>query len=414
MYLHWPVHAPADAGSGRLQRSMLWSPEKQDRGVLSMNKSTGVKNPVVGPDPTTTSRLPARFYLDGSILALEKERIFKRAWLLGGHISEVAEPGCYVVGDILGEQVILIRGDDGEIRGFHNVCRHRGHELLKGSGCTRRITCPYHAWAYDLDGTLVHAKNTEKVATFRPEAHALKPVRVEQFLGLLLFNLDADAPSFQDQFPALEDEVHRYVPRLDELVPESSAARDATTLECNWKVLLDNCLECYHCTPAHPAFVDLVDLETYQIVCHDAHTTHIVQSVKTDNAAYPYDANDEVRHAVFWHLWPNWTLGVFPGSPNFGAFAFDPITPTRTRTQGISMRIPGPKSESDLARARYSSEVLWPEDLSLCEAVQRGIATSAFEPGQFLVGDIADGESEIATHFFQHRIAVALAGAEQP
>ena len=376
-----------------------------------MYQSTEAAKPIVGPDPATASRLPARFYLDGSILALEKEKIFSHSWLLGGHTSELAEPGCYVVADILGEQLILIRGDDGEIRGFHNVCRHRGHELLKGSGCTQRITCPYHAWSYNLEGALIHARNSERVASFRPEDHALKPVRVEVFLGLVMFNLDADAPSFRAQFPSLEDEVRRYVPRFNELVPKTSAARDATTLECNWKVLLDNCIECYHCTPAHPAFVDLVDLETYQINCHELHTTHIVESVNTENAAYAYDPNDAVRHAVFWHLWPNLTLGVMPGSPNFGAFAFDPIAPTRTRTRGFSLRVPGPKSASELARDRYSAEVLWPEDLSLCESVQRGIASSAFSPGQFLVGDIPDGESEIGSHFFQHRIAVALAGA---
>ncbi|MBS35672.1 MAG: ring-hydroxylating oxygenase subunit alpha [Thiotrichales bacterium] len=365
----------------------------------------------VGPDPATTSRLPARFYLDASILELEKRKVFANTWQLAGHAADLATPGCYQVANLLGDQLVLIRGDDGVIRGFHNICRHRGHELLKGAGCTRRITCPYHAWTYDLDGTLLHARNGEHVASFRPEDHALKPIRVEEFLGLVMFNLDLDAPAFQEQFAGLEDEVRQYVPRLDELVAVPSSARDATTLKCNWKVLLDNCIECYHCTPAHPAFVDLVDLETYRITCHEAHTTHAVESLNTDNAAYAYDPNDESRHAVFWHLWPNVTFGVFPGRPNFGAFAFDPIAPALTRTRGVSFRLPGPKTESELAREHYSSEVLWPEDLSLCESVQRGIASSAFEPGRFFVGDIADGESEIATHFFQRRVAVALAGA---
>ena len=376
-----------------------------------MNESMHASNPIVGADPATAHRLPSRFYLEESILALEKERIFSRAWLLGTHSSQLAKPGCYLVVDILGERLLLVRDDNGELRGFHNICRHRGHELLTGSGCTQRITCPYHAWTYRLDGSLQHARNSERVPSFRPEAHALKPIRVEEFLGLVFYNLDRDAPSFRDQFPALEAEIRDRIPRFDELVIDASASRNETSLGCNWKVLLDNCIECYHCTPAHPAFVDLVDLSTYRISCHEWHTTHAVHSRRTQNAAYNYDAADGVDHAVFWHLWPNLTLGLMPGAPNFGAFAFDPITPTRTRTHGFSLRAPGPKSESELARERYAAEVLWPEDVSLCESVQRGMATSGFDPGQFLVGDIPDGESEIATHFFQHRIAVALAGA---
>jgi phenylpropionate dioxygenase-like ring-hydroxylating dioxygenase large terminal subunit len=343
------------------------------------------------------------------VLELEKERIFSRSWLLAGHMSQLPEVGSYFTLELLGERFFFIRGDDNQIRGFYNVCRHRAHELVQGSGCKKVITCPYHAWTYELDGRLRYARNSERVPGFEPKAFGLAPVRVERFYDFLLFNLDADAPEFTSVFPDLEAEICSYVPRLDELAPAHKEGRSEASLACNWKVLLDNCIECYHCTPAHPAFVDLVDMDTYRITCHAMHTSHVAQSNNAQSAAYRYEPNDPVRHAVFWHLWPNMTLGVVPGSPNFGMFSIDPVSVGQTRTRGISLRLPTPPTELDLERDEYSARVLWPEDLGLCESVQRGLASRGYVRGGFMVGDIADGESEIATHFFQHRVSMALA-----
>ena len=284
----------------------------------------------VGPDPATALRLPAQYYLDDAILALEKERIFYSSWLLAGHVSQLPETGSYFSLEIFAEHLFFVRSEDDEIRGFYNVCRHRAHQLVQGSGCKSAITCPYHAWTYELNGKLRHARNADKVAGFQPRELGLVSVRVEQFLGFLFFNLDPEASSFASQFPELETEVRKFTPQLDDLVADTHEVRGGT-LRCNWKILLDNCIECYHCAPAHPAFVDLVDMDTYRIVCGALHTTHIVESTKIRNAAYNYDPDNAVRHAVFWHLWPNVTLGVLPGSPNFGAFSIDPVSLDVTR-----------------------------------------------------------------------------------
>ena len=361
----------------------------------------------VGSDPTTALRLPAHYYLDDTIAQLEKERIFFRAWLLAGHVSQLPETGSYFTLDILGESLLFVRGEDGEIRGFYNVCRHRAHQLVKGSGCKQAITCPYHAWTYELNGTLRHARNSDKVTGFDPRAFGLVPVHVEEFLGFLMFNLDPEANSFRALFPTLEGEIREYTPTLDELVPDPHEVRGGT-LKCNWKILLDNCIECYHCAPAHPAFVDLVDMDTYRIVLNDLHTTHVVDSTKTCNTAYDYAPGNAVRHAVFWHLWPNITFGVLPGSPNFGAFCFDPLSVDVTQPRSYSLRLAGAPTEYDRAREEYGTNVLWPEDLGLCESVQRGMASRGYRRGRFMVGEIDDGESEIATYFFQRKICEAL------
>ena len=367
-----------------------------------------MQDETVAPDPATAWRLPARYYLDQEIFELEKERIFFRSWQLAGHVSQLSQPGSYFSVELLGERLFFIRGEDDEIRGFYNVCRHRAHGLVEGSGCKQVITCPYHAWTYALDGTLRHARNSNQVKGFDPAQFNLVPVRVELFLGFVLFNLDPDAQSFAVLAPELESDIRKYAPRLDDLVVVRSEAATDATLRCNWKIALDNGIECYHCGPAHPAFVDLVDLDTYQITCNQMHTTHVMESTNADNAAYAYDPLDAVRHAVFLHVWPNLDFGVMPGSPNFGVFSIDPVSVNVTRTRQVSLRLPTPPTEHDRARDRYEAEVLGPEDVGLCEAVQRGIASRGYTRAQFMVGDMGDGESEIATHFFQRRIYQAL------
>jgi len=126
------------------------------------------------------------------------------------------------------------------------------------------------------------------------------------------------------------------------------------------------------------------------------------------NAAYEYQPANAIRHAVFLHVGSNLDFGIMPGSPNLGGFSIDPVSVAVTRTRSVSLRLPTAPTEFDLGRDRYESEVLGPEDVALCESGQRGIASRGYGRGQFMVGDMDDGESEIATHFFQRKIFEAL------
>ena len=221
-------------------------------------------------DPKQSFTLPARYYTDAGIFEAEKPAIFYRTWHYAGHVSQVAEPGQFFTTRIHEQNVFVARGRDGELRAFFNVCAHRGHELLQGAGKKNVITCPYHAWAYDFDGRLVNARNSENVAGFDKCDFSLKPVRVEVFCGLVLINLDPDARPFAEQMAGLEDEIRQYLPRVDEL---GFAQRDTYQVDANWKVLVDNFLECYHCAPAHKDFVDLVDMESYRTITHKRYSS---------------------------------------------------------------------------------------------------------------------------------------------
>ncbi|MXW89066.1 MAG: aromatic ring-hydroxylating dioxygenase subunit alpha, partial [Acidimicrobiaceae bacterium] len=192
-------------------------------------------------------------YTSAATLALEDERIFQRSWVCLGHGADIPHPGDYAVEAILDHEVLLIRGDDGAVRAFHNVCRHRGHPVATGCGNARKLTCPYHAWTYASDGSLFYAPHTADVAGFDRAALGLRPIRLETVAGALFVSLDADAPPFEDCYPGLRAEIEAWAPSPEamELVYESPARHDG-----NWKASVENFSECYHCGPVHKYLTD--------------------------------------------------------------------------------------------------------------------------------------------------------------
>ena len=178
-------------------------------------------------DPKASFTLPARYYFDTEIYAREREAIFYRDWIYAGHQSQVAEPGDYFTVKIHQQNVFVVRDKQGSINAFYNVCQHRGHELLQGAGKASNIVCPYHAWTYGHDGALIAARNSQRVKGFNKCDFSLKPVRVEEFCGLIFINLDPDAASLKSQTGKLEEEIRQYCPRIDEL-----AFRNAIPTTC--------------------------------------------------------------------------------------------------------------------------------------------------------------------------------------
>ena len=354
--------------------------------------------------------LPSRYYTDKDIFAAEKEAIFARAWQFAGHTSELPEPGDFITVDLIDEQLFFIRGDDGEIRGFHNVCRHRAHRLLENRGTTGDIICPYHAWRYGRDGELKHARNSERVPCFDSAAFSLASIKVELFAGCIMYNLDREAGSFNDEVPGLADEIRTAAPWLDDLIVDHAATgfTGGKAMACNWKVLVDNCVECYHCSTCHKDFVDLVSLDEYRITLHAKHSSHTTFTAKQDNAAYHWSPGEHDPRFFFWHVWPNITFGIFPGSPNFSVFNAVPIDVATTSPRGIRMRAKGDESDHDRRRREYVDDILWPEDLGICESVQRGLKSRSYDQGTLIAQPPHGGHNEGVCHLFQRLTLEAL------
>lgn len=169
-------------------------------------------------NPQEAWTIPARFYTDQNAFEHEKENVFAKSWICVAHSSELANANDYVTREIIGESIVLVRGRDKVLRAFYNVCPHRGHQLLSGEGKAKNvITCPYHAWAFKLDGNLAHARNCENVANFDSDKAQLVPVRLEEYAGFVFINMDPNATSVEDQLPGLGAKVLEACPEVHDL-----------------------------------------------------------------------------------------------------------------------------------------------------------------------------------------------------
>lgn len=364
-------------------------------------------------DPARSPTLPGFYYSDPEVLKAEKARIFEGAWHFIAHVSELKSSGAYVSADILGEPVFVICGRDGQLSGFYNVCQHRAHKLLVGKGRAKaRIVCPYHAWSYELDGSLAIARLAERMPEFDPADFSLVPLRVETIMGFVFVNLSADAAPLADTVGDMFEDMRSTLPWIDHVRVEEGDPGWDGELEANWKVLAENCLECYHCGPAHPAFVDLVDMQRYVCVPRGRWLRSAGPVLNLENSAYEVDACDPVQESFFWHMWPSFEFGVFPGERLLTGFRFLPKTPDITVISSLRLTPPGERLNSE--RARYRSDVLWPEDRAICESVHQGLKSRGYRQGRFVVNSRHPAVSEHAVHHFQRLYAEAMGlGAAQ-
>lgn len=228
--------------------------------------------------------LDARYYTDVQMFRQEIEGVLARTWQFGCHVSDVAGPGDYATFEIAGESLFAIRGRDDRIRVFYNVCQHRAHQLLNGSGHTRVVVCPYHAWTYELSGELRAGPNLKAVAGFDKSSVCLTEVRAEEFLGFLFVNLDPHAEPMDSWFPDARSELEEWVPNWNRLKPLEWIEIPE---KCNWKVSVENYSECYHCALNHPTFANgVVKPETYDIQPQGMCLRHTTECQSLDQMTY--------------------------------------------------------------------------------------------------------------------------------
>lgn len=207
--------------------------------------------------------LPGRYYADSALYAAEQQRIFGRLWACIGLAQQLAEPGDYCTTELAGEPILVVRGQDGQLRAFLNACRHRGARLCTepcGRLESRVIQCPYHAWSYALDGRLIGAPNMRDAAGFSPAAFGLLPVRLAIWEGMVWVTLADDPPPIEEQL------VPRIVERLGDFatfarygIGELRIGATVTyDVAANWKLIVENFMECYHCAVVHPELSQLV------------------------------------------------------------------------------------------------------------------------------------------------------------
>lgn len=346
--------------------------------------------------PARSMSLRAEAYTDPNWYNADLKGVLARTWQWVCHVEKVREPGAYVTVDIAGQPIAVVRGRDGVLRAFYNVCKHRAHMLLSGAGTTSKIMCPYHAWVYKLDGQLARAPHTEALENFKESEICLDQVKVEEFCGFVFVNLDATAGPLAEQSGDLGTEIRHWAPDIEQLTFGHRLTYD---IKSNWKNVVDNFLECYHCPTAHKDFCTLVDMDTYKVTTHGIYSSHMADAGKTANTAYD-TSNATVRtHAVWW-LWPTTCLMRYPGRSSMIVLNIVPVGPERTlETYDFFLETPE-ATEAELASIKYLDEVLQKEDIAIVESVQRGMKTPAFNQGRIVHDPEGSGKSEHAVHHF--------------
>ncbi|MGB6803502.1 MAG: aromatic ring-hydroxylating dioxygenase subunit alpha [Candidatus Sulfotelmatobacter sp.] len=202
--------------------------------------------------------LPSQLYTEPAVIAVEKEPIFARSWQVVGHRDQAAKPGDYFTTELVGEPLLIVRGADGKLRGFYNVCRHRAGPPAVGCGSRKLFRCGYHGWTYDLDGSLISATQIEGVEGFRREDFALVPVAVEEWFNLIFVNLDRNPPPLRESLGELPKQAERF-----HFAGMKLFERRTYDMKCNWKTYLDNYLEGYHLPSVHPGLNRELDYNAY-------------------------------------------------------------------------------------------------------------------------------------------------------
>ncbi len=337
-----------------------------------------------------------RCYIDPKYLQIEREQIFHRSWQFVCHEEKLREPGSFVALEVEGQSVVALRNSEGKLKAYYNVCKHRGHELLSGEGRTNRITCPYHAWTYNLDGGLVSAPRSAHIENFNRKDICLDQVQIETFCHLVFINLEPAAAPLADQSGNLAGEIMQYAPDLADL---TFSTRLTYRINANWKSVVDNFLECYHCPVAHKGFTSMIDMDTYQVETHGIYSSHMAKARTGDNNAYSIEDATVTDHAV-WFLWPNMTLMRYPGRGNFMVWRFYPVGPEETYEEFDFFFETAEPNDAEKEALAFIDDVLQPEDIGLVESVQRGMRTPAFNSGRYMVDVDGSGMSEHAVHHF--------------
>jgi choline monooxygenase len=369
-------------------------------------------------DPKLARPLPRTYYFDEAIHRREMRQIFARTWRWIGHESELSQAGDYVTVDVAGESIIVLRGRDGELRAFYNVCQHRASQLLQGRGTLSGfITCPYHAWSYDHKGCLRAATKADEVAGFDKEQFGLSPVRLEVWLGFIFINLDPAAEPLAKLGVELETIIRRVCPEPEKL---KLAERQDISVATNWKTLTDNFVENYHLAlsgPCHKAFTDLVDCEHFEVKAFGAGSFSYLFSTfqappgPPDNAAFKYgkarsfsDNNDFLSI----HLFPDIGFVFFPGTDAFTVFLMSPDGAEETAEVFAYYTKDGQPDEDTKKGIHYFTFELGREDNALCEGVQRGLRSGGYRGGAFMVDAKKSGTSEHAVQAFHEQVKTCV------
>ncbi|MEO5492591.1 MAG: aromatic ring-hydroxylating dioxygenase subunit alpha [Sphingomonas sp.] len=356
-------------------------------------------------DPDADWSLPGWLYTDTEYFGVEMDRVIRPSWQILCHESQVADPGDFHTIDYLGESVIVVRGEDGQVRAFANVCRHRAMRLVEGpGGCAKKLVCPYHAWTYATDGRLTGVPMKSDYPALRLEENGLAPVDVEIWRGFVFVRLEGDGPSVAAMMGPYDHEIAPY--RFEDMRCISPVRERPRAV--NWKNVGDNYSDNLHIPVAHDGLTRLfgksyaieaqpwVDKMSGQIVDRPSdnvwerfYQTHLPR------VAHLPEANQ--RQWRYYKLWPNMAFDLYADQIDFMQWL--PTGPTSCVLREMAFALPDDCREMKLVRyANWRiNRVVNAEDTWLIERVQQGMASRSYTAGPI-------GASEVCLRSFARKI----------
>jgi phenylpropionate dioxygenase-like ring-hydroxylating dioxygenase large terminal subunit len=358
----------------------------------------------------TEQSLPGWLYHDRDFFEAERRHLFARTWHVVCHTSDIPNPGDYLTLDILGEKFVTLRGQDGQVRSFHNVCRHRASRLADGESgnCGHRLVCPYHAWSYGLDGTLRSVPPWQGMEDLDLKRHGLIALDQEIWRGFVFVRTEKGMPSIAEMMAPYEDEIAPH--GFEDLQPQGRVTLRPRTV--NWKNIADNYGDGLHIPVAHPGLTRLFG-NTYALEAKpwvdkmDARVTERPSSNWVERAYQArldlFDHLPAERRRVwsYYRLWPNIAFDVYPDQVDFMQFV--PISPTETVIREIAYVRPDARREVRAARYlnwRINRQVN-AEDTVLIARVQAGMESSSYVSGPL-------SKSEVCLAAFARRMRQAI------
>jgi glycine betaine catabolism A len=333
--------------------------------------------------------LSQHYFISPEIFVQEQEKIFSKQWMLVGHQSQIPGAGDYFTTEVAGESLIIVRDKRGAIRGFYNVCRHRGSRLIEaGNGQCAAIQCPYHAWTYALDGRLIGAPYMDEVSGFDKADYSLRAVNLALWEGFIFVNL-ADSPApLEEWFAPLAGKFSRW-----NLSALRSTKRIAYDVGANWKLIFENYSECYHCLGVHPelskispadsAENDLIEGPFLGGFMRIAKGKSLTMSGNACALPIGCFAEDDFHFVFYYSIFPNMLLSLHPDYVMVHQLL--PQSPERTLIFCDWLFNPEAFERGDFKPndAIEFWDMINKQDWHVCELSQRGIASRAYEPGPY-------------------------------
>jgi carnitine monooxygenase subunit len=360
-------------------------------------------------DPREGLSLPGWVYHDPAFFKVEMDRVIRPSWQIVCHSNDIPNAGDWHSLELLGESIIVLRGEDGAERAFHNVCRHRASRIVDGSsGCVKKLVCPYHGWAYETDGRLSGVPGKADYPGLEIGRLGLNSVELEVWHGFIFIRLEGSGPSVADMMAPYEEMIAPY--RFENMKAFGRVTLRARAV--NWKTVADNYSDGLHIPVAHPGLTRLFGrgygIEASEHV--DRMWGDLVERPSPNPSERAYQKylprvdhlpEERQRHWLYFKLWPNVAFDIYPDQVDF--MQFIPVSPSHTLIREIAYALPDDRSEMKAARYlnwRINRQVN-AEDTALIARVQAGMQSRSYQPGPL-------GESEVCLRSFARKLRTLI------